>query len=94
MLAATREYEADQDTLAEFLRECCVTEPSAKAPMSVLFEAFKKWSGDAVITRSNFRKRLEDKGFQTGPGLHNRTCWLGIALGRPDEPESREDPCF
>jgi putative DNA primase/helicase len=41
--AASREYMADNDDVALWLAECCVTDPRARAKASDLYESFANW---------------------------------------------------
>ena len=47
---------------------------------SKLFKAFQDWSGDKFLTGPAFRKRLQEKGFDTKQGTGGFYRWYGIHL--------------
>jgi putative DNA primase/helicase len=64
--AATESYRAEMDNTAEFLKDCCVQEPSAKVRSSELFETYGAWckeTGEESLDPKTFSKRLIEKGF-------------------------------
>ncbi len=62
---ATAAYQAEQDTVQDFVNSCCNRHPEAKAQSSALLAAYLAWSGDKVMTAPAFRKRLENMGFES-----------------------------
>lgn len=86
---ATEEYQREQDTLAGFITDRCVVGDFVKVKSSLLLKAYQEWSGDKVITPQAFRKRLNDKGFQskeTGGSFY----YHGVGL--PAEKDISESP--
>jgi putative DNA primase/helicase len=77
---ATAEYQAEQDSLAGFLSECCRTHADLKVKASALFEAYAEWSGDKLMTHKGFTQRMRDKGFDTKRGHGGSYFWQGIGL--------------
>jgi putative DNA primase/helicase len=78
--AATAAYRAEEDVVQGFLNECCVLNPTASANSTVLFNAFMNWAGDKTMTPLAFRKRLNDKGFQSSRGTNGYYFWDGLGL--------------
>jgi putative DNA primase/helicase len=77
---ATAAYQAEQDTVAKFLSECCVLHAEAKVRVSALFDAYVNWSGDKFTTQPAFRQRLEAMGYDSRQGTGGYYFWRGIAL--------------
>jgi putative DNA primase/helicase len=77
---ATANYQAEQDTIAAFLTECCCVHQSAKCRSSDLLEVYQRWSGDKFITAKLFAQRLQTKGYRTSRGHGGYYCWQGIGL--------------
>jgi putative DNA primase/helicase len=66
--AATADYLASQDVVAQFIAECLIEDRAAQPIGSArLFAAWKEWaeaSGEYVGTNKTLTQRLEDKGFE------------------------------
>jgi putative DNA primase/helicase len=80
---AVHAYQAEMDTIGQFLRDCCFLRPERteiKAQSSVLHEAFCKWSGDNSVTQKAFSERLLELGYTKKAGGDGRMYWLGIGL--------------
>jgi putative DNA primase/helicase len=82
--AATDAYRAEQDTVAGFVNDCCFVHPSAKAKASSLFEEYVKWSGDKLMTQTEFGKRFSAHGFERKKGASG---WFyhGVGVGAPGD---------
>ncbi len=80
MRAATATYQAEQDTAAGFIRECCLVHREAKAAASALFEAYITWLGDKLMTLKAFGQRMTEKGFERVGGHGGRVLYRGIGL--------------
>lgn len=68
VLAATARYRAEQDTLGQFLAECCVEGPDCRAEAKELFSRYCKWCEETRTTQlavGLFRRKLTDRGFET-----------------------------
>jgi len=64
--AATEEYRAEMDVLADWIAECCVVMPNAKAAPTALYESYSKWcvaAGETPMNRRSFSDRLRERGF-------------------------------
>lgn len=67
--AATEAYRAEQDVLAAFINECCVTGPEQKVTAHALYFAYSNWckdSGEKAMSKKAFGIRLEERGFTPG----------------------------
>ena len=82
--AATAEYQAEQDTLGEFVAACCVVAEGARVKASELLEAYTRWSGDKHMNPKRFGRMVRDRGFEAvrdGKGVH----YHGLEI-RPEPP--------
>jgi putative DNA primase/helicase len=48
----TKAYRAEQDTVSQFLDECCRVDPKAFVPAGKLFEAYQAWADSAGIRKT------------------------------------------
>src|SRR5262249_26561535 len=62
---ATADYQAEQDTLAGFMAECCRFNPQFQIRASALYDAYVTWSGDKLTSSIAFGRRLREKGYET-----------------------------
>ena len=46
-------YREEEDTLQQFLIDCCVLAPDAQVKSSVLFERYKQWTEENVVKKMN-----------------------------------------
>jgi putative DNA primase/helicase len=83
---ATEKYQAEQDSVAGFIRECCFVHRDAKAKASKLFEAYQSWSGDKLMKLYDFGQRLRDKGYQSKRGHGGSYFYYGIRLTETESP--------
>lgn len=63
MAANTAEYLADEDTMQQFIEECCDREPTAFDTLAVLFRAYGAWCervGEKAVGRKAFKAALRD----------------------------------
>ena len=66
-MAATREYEAEQDTFAMFLSEKCVRTPNARVASTALYKVYRVWSeehGESPVSHKIFSSFLSERGFE------------------------------
>lgn len=85
---ATAQYRADQDTLAEFLAEHCVTLPGTKAKAGALWARFQDWAqkaGEDPGSQKRFGAALSERGFEryTDDGTWYRG--IGLKQGPSDD---------
>ena len=82
VLEATEEYFGEEDDLATWISEKCITGPREKAPSKDLYDSYKKWAeetGGRELTQKAFSQNLLKKKFE--PCRSNRSRgFKGIAL--------------
>jgi len=67
VVAATREYEAEQDTFAMFLEEKCVRAPNARVLSLALYREYKSWAeqyGESPVSHKMFASFMSERGFE------------------------------
>jgi putative DNA primase/helicase len=94
---ARQEYREEEDTLGQFLEECCVFGEHESVRAGLLYERYKAWAAENTLKamngnafglemRKRFRRDREKAGY----------TYYGIGLLAPDElvypPESRLNP--
>ncbi len=77
--AATDGYRQEQDSLAQWMGDCCILEPSASARAAELLASYRNHSGDDRTTLTAFGKMLTERGFDKAK-LHGVVWRLGIGL--------------
>jgi putative DNA primase/helicase len=81
--SATKAYRAEQDQLAGFFDECCVTAPDLTTPTKAVYTAYVSWAesaGEQVFTMREFGAVLSDRGFTTGKSSGGVSVRTGIGL--------------
>lgn len=68
VLHARREYQGEEDTLADFFKECCVLAPHAKVRAGKLYERYKDWTSENNVRAFN--------GRTFGMEMKKRFAWL------------------
>lgn len=80
--AATEAYQAEMDTLGEFIAARCDTESGCKATAKELYDSYTYWceaEGGEPITQRAFGTALGERGFQRVRSDHSKpTTWRGI----------------
>lgn len=85
---ATEEYRQEQDVLARFIEDKCVTDPQAWVLSSTLYAVYLAWcksSGEEPISNLAFGKRLNEKGFSMSRRSNGDRTRVGIRLIGGDE---------
>lgn len=83
---ATADYRCEQDTLGEFLAECCVLQRDAQVSSHALYDEYRRWAteaGERVLPHKRFSQAIEHRGTQHGiQKQHTRQgkIWTGLAL--------------
>jgi putative DNA primase/helicase len=82
--AATDAYLAEQDTLGQFIEDCCDVgaDSSGNAYQQrsgELYQAYKRWSGDSNMSSVVFAMRMHEKGFEKKPTKRGKV-WYGLKL--------------
>ena len=79
---ATDEYRQRENWLENFLEDCCIMEPDARAPAGELYQTYREWaqrSGDYVRRDVEFSDAIAGKGFQKITPK-NRKTWVGLRI--------------
>jgi putative DNA primase/helicase len=77
---ATDAYKAEQDTLQDFITQCCFVNPEVKAPFAELYDAYCRFSGDRLLSPKTFGMRLDEKGYKTVRGHGGARLRKGLGL--------------
>jgi len=80
VIAATADYQTEQDKLAAFLEECCVQFPQCKVKAAPLYDGYRRWSesnGERPWTNTLFGKRIRQKFTSI---KSNGVWYCGLAL--------------
>jgi putative DNA primase/helicase len=77
---ATANYRAEQDTVAGFLADCCVTHQEFRVQTSLLFKAYVEYSGDKFMSQKTFTQRMADRGYPSERGTGGRHFYRGVTL--------------
>jgi len=75
---ATASYREDEDTVGQFLAECCLTGPRYRARSADLYAAYRQWAGDSAMSQTAFSMRLKRRGFEVE---HDRNGAIYLAVG-------------
>jgi len=65
--AATESYRAEQDTVGEFVAQCCEVKPGARVRAGTLYGVYREWAeraGEPVIPQRAFGRRMTERGFE------------------------------
>lgn len=73
---ATDGYQAEMDTLGNFISACCEVGPYYQVRTSDLYNAYVVWSGDKQIKQNAFGRQLSERGYP----LHNQRWRKGLRL--------------
>ncbi len=89
VVEATAEYQTAEDTLRNFIQDCCTTGPGARVKAAALLDSYREWSGDRHITVRKLTGILTEVGIQkyTNNGLWYR----GVGLLDNGTTEQRND---
>ena len=82
ILADTRLYQADQDSVQNWLDDCCDIHPSYKTPTAELYASYEAWATKMGLGRFSAKRlsqRLEEKGFDAFRDAKTRFR-VGIAI--------------
>ena len=93
-MAATKDYQAEQDLLGAFLAERCLHWPNYQAKVSVVYAAYEDLcdqSGERFVSKRKFCAALRQKGFE---GYTNNNLWFrGVAVADQRD-ETRDEGRF
>lgn len=88
---ATQQYREDQDLLADFLKDNCVIEPTAKCGATDLYNAYTQWHSwqapdEKVKPQRSFGFEMSDHGFKRDKDRDTKLrIYLGIRLKKVGE---------
>lgn len=80
VLAATSEYRQDEDTIGQFIEDCCIEHSAATVASSLLYKTYKQWCDDngcKPYSTKNLRKILE-KRYKCN---RNKRGWFWLGIG-------------
>ena len=80
---ATKEYQAEQDLVGNFLAECCVLQSVAVVGKGDLYKEYVRWCEDShewVLTKKIFGQRLDALGLTETRKAGGERCWQGVGL--------------
>jgi len=84
VIEATESYRAEQDVIAAFFNDCCVTDPQAKTPVKELYKAYQDWceeNGEHPLSQRELGARLVERGYERFRGGKNGSyVWRGLGL--------------
>jgi len=92
--SATSEYRSEMDVVENFLEDCCAVEPSQKAALGQLFEAFRNWSNQACqdfVGKKAFGNLMRQKGFRQSKSGNVR-YWDGVNINHIAPPAGSVEP--
>jgi putative DNA primase/helicase len=86
VVAATSEYEAEQDPLSEFLEACCFIGPDVQSSAKALWIAYDQWSDEQHVpqrerlTKAAFGRRLGERCEKKRIGERRVVTYMGLGL--------------
>lgn len=84
VVLSTQKYREEQDTLAEFLEDCCNVTPSYDCLAGDLYAAYRKWAeseNEEPVSKNLFGRMMTERGFELDRNTITRErIRLGIAL--------------
>ena len=86
MLAATAEYRAEMDVLADFLKDCCLVGVGLIATASELYTTYGNWAEEQglkekeQLKQRSFGMGLAERGFQKDKSGQGHRIWRGLGL--------------
>jgi P4 family phage/plasmid primase-like protien len=83
---ATAGYRAEQDILAEFIKEECVVSVQLFAKATPLYDRYRQWAGTDALNQRAFGKAMSERGYERYS--NNGTCYRGIGLCAPAAADS------
>lgn len=92
---ATQEYRAENDVLADFMRESCVIAPNVWCVFADLYGSYERWceeSGEQAESKRKFSARLRERGYPPDNGTDNVSIRRGIALRDDRKPDGSGSP--
>lgn len=82
VLAATKEYRAESDVVAQFIDDCCSLDSEASIVAKDLYGSYQTWceeNGEGLVSKSVFGQRLKSRSLKQTRTKQVRS-WSGIRL--------------
>ncbi len=80
---ATQQYKEEMDPLKDFIVDCCLVNPLARANNTSLWSEYEDWckeNGEKYpLSRKRFKQKLESRGFKQERAANMR-YYVGIGL--------------
>jgi putative DNA primase/helicase len=89
--SATAKYQAEQDLISQFIKDCCTLGAHEECTVKELHEAYKDYctgNGDSWLGKRLFNESLSEKDFDRASKTGNIQWWLGIGKATFDPAES------
>lgn len=97
VLNATEEYFEAEDTMGQWMAECCTRRNGDEGGSTPLFNSWKKWcvaAGEALISQKRFSQTMVARGFQQKRLTGGKHAFIGIDVILPPsrfEPQSERE---
>jgi len=85
VVEATSNYACDEDTLGQFVSECCEVNEHLKVKASDLVEVYREWSGDKRMSTRRMTQMLVERGVEK---YRNNGVWysgIGVLANGPTD---------
>lgn len=82
VLDATRKYQQDEDTVGQWMADCCQRNDDVVIQSSVLYRSYSDWcarNNAHPVTRTMFGRKLAAAGLEKGEYV-GRSRWQGVRL--------------
>lgn len=82
--SATKEYQAESDTISQFLDDCTIRIEGQSVEAGILYESYKNWANknnEHALTANRFGRKMSEFGLQKGKdGETRRFMYLNLAI--------------
>ena len=82
--SGTEEYREEQDTLGQFVEECCEKGPDFDVSKADLYAAYRDWTGGRCCSKTALTREMRKRGFDEKRGHNGVRMWCGISLTNMD----------
>lgn len=89
VIAAKEEYREEMDIIALFINDCCIMDSKATVSCTNIYKKYVDWcneSGEFVLSKINFGKKLEEKGFSVDRKSQGLRVRKGLCLKEMPNP--------
>ena len=77
---ATEAYRGEQDTLGQFIAECCAVAKDLSVEKGRLYRVYTEWTSGRCDSHMMFTAKLRARGFDEFRDRAGNRCWIGISL--------------